>query len=276
MPPTDEAKAKGGVVGGRRPAAPRSWFRSAFPGRSHDRGRAVAIVHTGRHDLYRRPVVDIGVLRSRRRAADPHQGLGRFYQRLCERGSDGPVLVINNRRALRRMVYSPGELGLAEAYISGDMDVDGDLAEGLSTVWAANRSGRLARPKLRPRRTIRGWRSARSGSVRIGRRPPAPGQAAALRGRRHSRDRDRAAIAHHYDLSNDFYELLLDESMAYSCAYFVRRPRRSLADAQRAKLDLVCRKLGLSARASGTWTSAAAGVAAVPRGGALRHACPPA
>jgi cyclopropane-fatty-acyl-phospholipid synthase len=159
--------------------------------------------------------------------------------------ADGPVLVINNRRALRRLVYSPGELGLAEAYISGDVDVEGDLADGLSTVWAANHSGRLARPKL----GLTDYPRLAVGAVRLGalgRRPPAPGQAASLRGRRHSRARDRAAIAHHYDLSNEFYELLLDESMAYSCAYFVDGPSGPLADAQRAKLDLICRKLGLA------------------------------
>jgi cyclopropane-fatty-acyl-phospholipid synthase len=60
----------------------------------------------------------------------------------------------------------------------------------------------------------------------------------------HTRGRDRAAIAHHYDLSNDFYAMLLDESMAYSCAYFTAA-HQSLADAQRAKLDLICRKLDL-------------------------------
>ncbi len=160
-------------------------------------------------------------------------------------GPDVPVLVINNRRALRRLVYSPGELGMAEAYISGDVDVEGDLAEGLSTVWAANRSGRLARP----RPGITEYPRLAAAAVRlgaVGRRPPVPGQAASLRGRRHSRDRDRAAIAHHYDLSNEFYELLLDESMAYSCAYFTDGPTGSLQDAQRAKLDLICRKLGLA------------------------------
>ncbi|MDP9092530.1 MAG: cyclopropane-fatty-acyl-phospholipid synthase family protein, partial [Actinomycetota bacterium] len=60
----------------------------------------------------------------------------------------------------------------------------------------------------------------------------------------HSLGRDRAAISHHYDLSNDFYALLLDETMAYSSAYFTS-PEQSLADAQRAKLDLICRKLTL-------------------------------
>jgi cyclopropane-fatty-acyl-phospholipid synthase len=89
--------------------------------------------------------------------------------------------------------------------------------------------------------------TAAAGAVRlgaVGTSPRPPAGEARLRGRRHTRSRDRAAIAHHYDLSNDFYELLLDESMAYSSAYFTH-PRHSLADAQRAKLDLICRKLDL-------------------------------
>jgi cyclopropane-fatty-acyl-phospholipid synthase len=79
----------------------------------------------------------------------------------------------------------------------------------------------------------------------VGMRPPRPGAEARLSGVRHSRERDRAAIKHHYDLSNEFYELLLDDSMAYSCGYFTTGPTGTLADAQRAKLDLICRKMGL-------------------------------
>jgi cyclopropane-fatty-acyl-phospholipid synthase len=65
-----------------------------------------------------------------------------------------------------------------------------------------------------------------------------------VRGRLHSPSRDRSAISHHYDLSNEFYSLILDPQMAYSCAYFTA-PGQTVEEAQRAKLDLVCRKLGL-------------------------------
>ncbi|HET6876572.1 MAG TPA: cyclopropane-fatty-acyl-phospholipid synthase family protein, partial [Jatrophihabitans sp.] len=76
--------------------------------------------------------------------------------------------------------------------------------------------------------------------------PPAPPAAEArLTGRLHTRLRDRAAIAHHYDLSNEFYGLILDPAMAYSCAYY-ERPDATLVEAQRAKLDLICGKLGLA------------------------------
>jgi len=78
----------------------------------------------------------------------------------------------------------------------------------------------------------------------LGLPPKAPASEARLSGRLHTPRRDRAVIAHHYDLSNDFYRLLLDEHMAYSSAYFTRQGQ-SLHDAQTAKLEMICRKLDL-------------------------------
>jgi cyclopropane-fatty-acyl-phospholipid synthase len=153
----------------------------------------------------------------------------------------GPVVVLRNRRALRRILWRPDELGLARAYVAGDLDVEGDLADGLRRVWAfANERGRVhvgARERL----------AALGDAARLGvfGPPPRPPAAEArVHGRLHSRARDRAVISHHYDLSNDFYALVLDESMAYSSAYYTR-DEMSLADAQRAKFELVCTKLGL-------------------------------
>ncbi|HET7194896.1 MAG TPA: cyclopropane-fatty-acyl-phospholipid synthase family protein, partial [Nocardioides sp.] len=100
-----------------------------------------------------------------------------------------------------------------------------------------------ARPS--PGAVVRAVRTASSiGALGL---PPAPPESQArLRGRLHSPLRDRRAISHHYDLSNEFYSLLLDPSMAYSCGYWTSTdPAYTLADAQRDKLDLVCRKLGL-------------------------------
>jgi cyclopropane fatty-acyl-phospholipid synthase-like methyltransferase/DUF1365 family protein len=156
---------------------------------------------------------------------------------------DGPIVVLHSRRAVRRLVWAPGELGLARAYVSGDLDVEGDLADGFRRVWNLARSRDSAPIDIGVRARVRAMlTAARLGALGTAPRPPA-GEAR-LRGGLHSKRRDRAAIAHHYDLSNDFYALLLDETMAYSCAYF-RDPTMSLADAQRAKLDLICRKLGL-------------------------------
>jgi cyclopropane-fatty-acyl-phospholipid synthase len=160
--------------------------------------------------------------------------------------ADAPAVLVRSRRALRRLLWQPGELGLAQAYITGEIDVEGDLTEGLQLLWAAIREHELAAPKLTARQiaAVAGT-AARLGA--IGPRPKAPASQAKLTGVLHSRLRDRAAISHHYDLSNDFYALLLDEHMAYSCAYFTSTdPGYTLADAQRDKLDLICRKLGLA------------------------------
>jgi cyclopropane-fatty-acyl-phospholipid synthase len=140
-------------------------------------------------------------------------------------------------------LWAPGELGLARAYVTGDIDVEGDLADGLRRAWALVESGREGPPRIGLGGRLRAAAlAARLGA--LGLPPSAPDSEAALRGRVHTRTRDQAAIAHHYDLSNDFYRLLLDESMAYSAAYF-SHPDQSLADAQCAKLDLICRKLDL-------------------------------
>ncbi|MFE9255320.1 class I SAM-dependent methyltransferase [Streptomyces sp. NPDC006879] len=158
---------------------------------------------------------------------------------------DAPLVVLRSPDALRRLLWQPGELGLAEAYICGDLNVSGDLAEGLGRAWQAVRDQGTARPHPAT------W--ARAGALALGlgaagMPPPVPdAPRARLRGRLHSSARDRAAISHHYDLSNEFYALLLDPSMAYSCGYWTR-PEASgytLADAQRDKLELICRKLGL-------------------------------
>ena len=166
-----------------------------------------------------------------------------------EAGVDGaPVVVVRDKRALRHIMWSPGELGVARAYVTGYLDVEGDLAQGLSSMWSAVRDARAAdpdaaKPRLRPRVMARGALLALRTRA-IGRRPPIPAAESQLTGDLHSRERDRAAIAHHYDLSNDFYELILDETMAYSSGFHAS-PEMTLVEAQRAKLDLICRKLGL-------------------------------
>ncbi|ANY08304.1 SAM-dependent methyltransferase [Pseudonocardia sp. HH130630-07] len=156
-----------------------------------------------------------------------------------------PTVIVHRRRALRRLLWSPGELGLARAFVSGDLSVDGDVADGLSRFWKLTRPGSGAvrldwRAKLGALGT-----AARLGALGPPPRPPV--SEARLGGRLHTRGRDRAAISHHYDLSNEFYTFLLDPQMAYSCGYWTREegPDYGQVDAQRDKLDLICRKLGL-------------------------------
>ncbi|MER8185882.1 cyclopropane-fatty-acyl-phospholipid synthase family protein [Kitasatospora sp. NPDC094015] len=152
-----------------------------------------------------------------------------------------PTVILHNRRALRRLLWQPGELGLADAYISGDLDLEGDLATGLVRIRRALDGRTAARPALRD------WPRLLSAATRLGvlgPRPAPPAARAAVRGELHSRARDRAVISHHYDLSNEFYALLLGPAMAYSCGYWTD-PADTLAEAQEAKFDLICRKLGL-------------------------------
>jgi cyclopropane-fatty-acyl-phospholipid synthase len=162
---------------------------------------------------------------------------------------DGPVLVLRSPRVLRRLLRHPGELGLAQAYVTGELDVEGNLAQGLRRVWAAARERAAGRPGAVDLARVAAPLvrfAARHGALGV---PlPAPRSQARLRGRLHTGRRDRAAIAHHYDLSNAFYALVLDESMAYSSGYWTGTgPEYDLDDAQSDKCDLVCRKLGLRA-----------------------------
>ncbi len=159
---------------------------------------------------------------------------------------DAPVLHLTTRRALRRLLWQPDELGIAQAYVTGELEVPGgarQLSDGLRRVWQQARDSQAGPIRLSRRRKVSAaLLAARLGA--LGRRPAAPATQARLTGTLHTRARDRAAIAHHYDLSNEFYSLILDPTMAYSAAYY-ETEELSLAEAQRAKLDLICRKLGL-------------------------------
>ena len=149
---------------------------------------------------------------------------------------DGPVFTLRSPLALGHMLRAPGQLGLGRAYVAGALDVD-DVDKVLALLDRyepqpidARKKGRLA-----------------AAAVRVGalRRVPKP-PAVELRpqGRRHSIARDRRAVTHHYDVSNDFFKLFLDASMTYSCAIW-SRGAETLEEAQETKLELVCSKLGL-------------------------------
>ncbi len=146
------------------------------------------------------------------------------------------TLKILSRDALTRVLTRPGELGLARAYVAGDIDVDGELDALFD----------LSVPPVRQLLKAENLRSLLSVVGVDALRPIAPPPIEARqRGALHSRSRDRQAISHHYDVSNAFYEMVLGPSMTYSCAVF-RSPDDSLEEAQRRKVDLVARKLELS------------------------------
>ena len=157
--------------------------------------------------------------------------------------SDGATVVISSPAAVRRLLWQPNELGLARAYVAGEIDVDGEIYSVFRLQGLLSSAGRPNGWKARLEGGRRLLAAARATGA-LGRPLEPPPEEARLRGPRHSRVRDAQAIAHHYDVSNHFYRLFLGETMTYSCAYF-STPETSLADAQRAKYDLICRKLGL-------------------------------
>lgn len=153
-------------------------------------------------------------------------------------GSPAFTLVLNHPGALRQMFLPPSELNLAESYIYGDFDVEGDLIAAVPLARHFEKLDLGLGDKLGLAWKLRSLPDTRA--PREGR------QAADVEGAVHSRRRDRQAIAYHYDVSNDFYALWLDCCMVYSCGYFAT-PDEDIDTAQERKLDYICRKLRLEA-----------------------------
>ncbi len=159
---------------------------------------------------------------------------------------DAPIsLHLRNQRGLSYLLTAPGDLGIARAYVSGDLVLEG-VHPG--DPYAALTMMSHARFKVPPPGEL--VRILRGLGLNHLKPPPPPPQEHLPRwrrlveGMRHSRERDAAAIHHHYDVSNRFYELVLGPSMTYTCAVFPDEDA-SLEQAQAEKYDLVCRKLGL-------------------------------
>ena len=155
-----------------------------------------------------------------------------------ERGSASDTIVIGNRRGLTYAVMRPDQLGIGRGWVSGDIDLEGDLYRVMAAGAKLYGFDFTVREKLEALRI-----AARLGAIRIP-PPEPPSVEARVGGRLHSLRRDREAIQHHYDVSNDFYRMILGPTMVYSCAYF-DAPGDSLEDAQIRKLDVICRKLRL-------------------------------
>ncbi|HEY6696110.1 MAG TPA: cyclopropane-fatty-acyl-phospholipid synthase family protein [Solirubrobacteraceae bacterium] len=148
----------------------------------------------------------------------------------------GPTLHVRSPAAIAHALRAPGQLGIGRAYVSGAIEVD-DIDEAMTAIlnYKAPPIDRAAQLRL-------ALAAARAmGPVKP---PPVPASELVPRGRRHSIERDKRSVTHHYDVSNDFFALWLDRSMTYSCAFF-SRDGSSLEAAQSAKLDLVCSKLAL-------------------------------
>jgi cyclopropane-fatty-acyl-phospholipid synthase len=156
--------------------------------------------------------------------------------RLASTNGDGPTFYVRSPSAAAHALRAPGQLGLGRAYVSGAIEVDDiDAVIELLDSWqppgleggdkarlllAAVRAAGLNRPPKRPAAELR----------------PS--------GARHSKERDAEAVRHHYDVSNEFFSLFLDDSMTYSCAVF-SRGAETLEAAQEEKLEMVARKLAL-------------------------------
>src|SRR5487761_408441 len=159
-------------------------------------------------------------------------------------GAPGSPVKITVRSpvAVSYLAQAPGLLGLARAYVSGHLDVDGDMYTALARITPAQQVQLGMTGRLRLLGQLGGPR------LLFPRVPPPPQEVRVSRrwvgGRRHSKGRDASAISHHYDVSNTFYAWVLGPSMSYTCACFPREDA-TLEEAQFYKHDLVARKLGL-------------------------------
>lgn len=153
------------------------------------------------------------------------------------------TITIKNPNVLRRLLYAPGELGLARSYVAGDIELEGKIYPLISNYLGATPTPGESSLKI----DAKGWAAIVKAALKykaIGPPLPSPPEEIKIKGIKHSKPRDRTAISHHYDLPESFYRLFLGETLTYSCARFTS-PTTSLDDAQKAKYDLICRKLGL-------------------------------
>ncbi|MFC5994869.1 class I SAM-dependent methyltransferase [Pseudonocardia hispaniensis] len=147
------------------------------------------------------------------------------------------VLRIESPRALARLASAPGTLGLARAYVTGEIEVEGDIYAALDALADVTLNS------IKPSEQLRV--AAQMLPMWLRYRPAPPDLEARPRGRRHSKSRDSQAIAHHYDVSNTFYEYVLGPSMTYTCARYPTAGS-TLEEAQAAKHELIAQKLALA------------------------------
>ncbi len=156
--------------------------------------------------------------------------------RLSSSSGDGPTFSVRSPRAAAHVLRAPGQLGLGRAYVSGELEVDDiDAVIALLDGWQPpSLDGADKRALL--------LGAARAAGVT--KPPPRPQAELRPSGRRHSKERDARAVRHHYDVSNEFFELFLGPTMVYSCAIW-NQGAQTLEQAQEEKLETVARKLAL-------------------------------
>ncbi len=149
---------------------------------------------------------------------------------------EGPTFSVRSPRAAAHALLAPGQLGLGRAYVSGELEVDDiDAVIALLDGW---------QPPALDGADKRALLLAAVRAAGVTKPPPRPAAELRPSGRRHSKERDARAVRHHYDVSNEFFELFLGPTMVYSCAIF-SRGAKTLEEAQEEKLETVARKLEL-------------------------------
>ena len=148
---------------------------------------------------------------------------------------DGPTFSVRSPRAIAHALRAPGQLGLGRAYVSGELEVD-DIEQVIQVLdgW---------QPPSLDGADQRALMLAAVRAMGIVKPPPRPEAELRPSGKRHSKERDARAVRHHYDVSNEFFELFLGPTMVYSCAIWRDGEMKTLEEAQEEKLDTVARKL---------------------------------
>jgi cyclopropane-fatty-acyl-phospholipid synthase len=148
---------------------------------------------------------------------------------------NGPVFSVRSPRAIAHALRAPGQLGLGRAYVSGELEVD-DIEQVIRVLdgW---------QPPSLDKTDQRALMLAAVRAMGIVKPPPRPAAELRPSGKRHSKERDARAVRHHYDVSNEFFELFLGPTMVYSCAIWRDGEKKTLEEAQEEKLDTVARKL---------------------------------
>jgi cyclopropane-fatty-acyl-phospholipid synthase len=156
--------------------------------------------------------------------------------RVAATAEGGPTFSVRSPAAAAHALLAPGQLGLGRAYVAGELEVDDiDATIDLLNEWKP------------PPLDGADKRALLLGAVRaagIAKPPPRPAAELRPSGKRHSKERDARAVRHHYDVSNEYFELFLGPTMVYSCAIF-SRGAKTLEEAQEEKLETVARKLEL-------------------------------
>jgi cyclopropane-fatty-acyl-phospholipid synthase len=165
--------------------------------------------------------------------------------RLPAASAGGPTFTVRSPKAVAHALRAPGQLGLGRAYVSGELEIDDiDAVVALLDGWRPPPLDRAGRLRLM---------LAALRAMGLTAPPPRPASELVPKGSRHSRERDERAVRHHYDVSNEFFQLFLDSSMTYSCAFFStagtsgEEGDQALEAAQRAKLALTADKLAVGA-----------------------------